>query len=118
MEFQGSSFSATAPKVKMFPCSLKNKHMPRYTPHQAFITYINGGYPLVSNEGWVLNGDGEQVVGLELDVAFEVGHPKSKKLHMYISKRQLLELRGILNSAIDDLYEGVDMSSTFSSDLK
>jgi len=91
--------------------------MPKYIPHQAFISIINGGYPLIDKNGWVLNHNDEQVVGLEMEVIFEPGHPKSKKLHMYISKRQLLELRGILNSAIDDLYEGQEMSSTFSNDL-
>ena len=93
-------------------------NMPRYLPHQAFVTRINGGYPLMDNRGFVLNGDGEQVVAFDLDIAFEVGHIRSKKLHTYYSKRQLLELRGILDAAIFDLYEGQEMSSLFDTDLK
>lgn len=92
--------------------------MPKYLPHQAFVTRINGGYPLMDNRGWVLNSDGEQVVAFDLNTSFEVGHIRSKKLHIYISKRQLLELRGILDAAIFDLYEGQEMSSMFDSDLK
>jgi len=92
--------------------------MPKYIPHQAFINKINGGYPIVNENGWVLNSNREQVVGLEVDTILEIGNTKSKKLHIYFSKHQLLELRGILDAAIFDLYEGQDMSSLFSDDLK
>lgn len=92
--------------------------MPRYLPHQAFIQQINGGYPIMDDNGFVLNDNGEQVVGLEVDTTMELGHIRSKKLHIYFSKHQLLELRGILDAAIFDLYEGQEMSSMFDSDLK
>jgi hypothetical protein len=90
-----------------------------YTPHQVFINKINGGYPIIDQDGYfVLNQSNEQMVGLDLDVVLEVGHVKSKKARVYLSKRQLIELRGILNSAIDDLYEGVEMGSLFDTDIK
>ena len=93
-------------------------NMPRYKPHRTFIKNINGGFPIIDNQGYfVLNNNGEQMIGVEVDGVIEVGHPKSSKSHIFISKRQLVELRGILDAAIFDLYEGVDIGSTFDTDL-
>lgn len=93
--------------------------MPKYRPNTLFINAITGGYPVVDSNGYfVLNDKGEQVVGVEIDSILEIGHQRSKRTHIFISKRQLLELRGILDAAIFDLYEGQDMSSLFDTDLK
>lgn len=66
----------------------------------------------------MLNQNNEEMVGVEFNGLLETGHQKSNKTHLFISKRQLLELRGILDAAIFDLYEGQEMSSLFSDDLK
>jgi len=96
----------------------KRLRMPKYKPYQVFINKINGGYPIVNADGYfVLNDNGEQMVGVEIDSIMYLGHPKSSKTHIFINKRQLVELRGILDAAIFDLYEGVDIGSTFDTDL-
>lgn len=93
--------------------------MPRYKSNTLFVNQIEGGYPVVDSNGYfVLNDNDEQMVGIALNGTFEIGHHRSRKTAIFISKRQLLELRGILEAAIFDLYEGQDMSSLFSDDLK
>lgn len=93
--------------------------MPKYKSNTLFVNQIEGGYPVVDSNGYfVLNENDEQMVGIALNGIFEVGHHRSRKTAIFISKRQLLELRGILDAAIFDLYEGQDMSSLFSDDLK
>ena len=92
--------------------------MPRYKAHQIYYQHINVGYPLMDkHDRFVLNGLGEQVMGLEIEALVEAGHPKSNKCHMYISKHQLLLMRRIIDEAIYDLYDGEPMSTTFSGDL-
>lgn len=93
--------------------------MPRYKSNTLFVNQIEGGYPIVDSNGYfVLNDNDEQMVGIALNGTFEIGHQRSRKTAIFISKRQLLELRGILDAAIFDLYEGQDMSSLFTDDLK
>ena len=58
------------------------------------------------------------MVGIAINGIFELGHQRSRKNVIFISKRQMLELRGILDAAVFDLYEGQDMSSLFTDDLK
>jgi hypothetical protein len=92
--------------------------MPKYTPYRVFINEINGGFPIVDNNGYfVLNANGEQMVGIDFNTVIQLGHPKSNHTHIFISKRQLVELRGVLDAAIFDLYEGQDMSSIFDTDI-
>jgi hypothetical protein len=92
--------------------------MPKYRPHRTFINNINGGFPIVDNQGYfVLNHNNERMIGIEIDGVFEAGHLKSTKSHIFISQQQLIELRGILDAAIFDLYDGVEMSSMFDTDI-
>ena len=93
--------------------------MPKYKSNTLFVNQIEGGYPVVDDNGYfVLNDNDEQMVGIAINGIFELGHQRSRKNVIFISKRQMLELRGILDAAVFDLYEGQDMSSLFTDDLK
>lgn len=103
------------PKANMY---IQNT-MARYKRNTLFINQIEGGYPIVDSNGYfMLNDNNEQMIGIAINGMFEIGHQRSRKTSIFIAKRQLLELRGILDAAIFDLYEGQDMSSMFSDDLK
>ena len=93
--------------------------MPKYKSNTLFVNQIEGGYPVIDANGYfVLNDDNEEMVGIAINGIFELGHQRSRKNVIFISKRQMLELRGILDAAVFDLYEGQDMSSLFTDDLK
>jgi hypothetical protein len=74
--------------------------------------------PVINNQGYLaLNHNFEPVVGFDISADIYLANPKSKEIRLFISKHKLVELRGILDAAINDLYEGQDMSNLFDSDL-
>ena len=74
--------------------------------------------PVINNQGYLaLNHNFEAVVGFDMTADIYLQNPKSKEVRLFIPKHKLVELRGILDAAINDLYEGQNMSNLFDSDL-
>ena len=74
--------------------------------------------PVINNQGYLaLNHNFEAVVGFDMTVDIYMENPKSREVRLFIPKHKLVELRGILDAAINDLYEGQDMSNLFDRDL-
>jgi hypothetical protein len=92
--------------------------MPKYKAHNIFVESIDQAMPVINNQGYLaLNENFEPVVGFNMSADIYGGHAKSREIRLFISKHKLVELRGILDAAIFDLYEGQNMSNLFDSDL-
>jgi hypothetical protein len=92
--------------------------LPKYRAHNIFLDTIDHAQPVLNNDGYLaLNENFEPSVGFIMSADIYVGNPKSREVRLFIPKHKLVELRGILDAAIFDLYEGQDMSNIFDSDL-
>jgi hypothetical protein len=92
--------------------------MPKYRAHNIFVESIDQAMPVINNQGYLaLNHNFEPVVGFDITADIYMENPKSREVRLFIPKHKLVELRGILDAAIFDLYEGQNMSNLFDSDL-